>query len=92
MERSEYCISELPLPQQQTLAESVSGFRWEEMFYSIHTTLKWRTEVTNFSLTGFSPRCMFHWPRILALMGFYHIVSINGCTLLFEFVTEVLGI
>lgn len=45
------------------------------------------TVVTN-QLMGFSPNCMFRLPRILALMGFRHIMSINGCTLLFEFVTN----
>lgn len=54
--------------------------------YSIHITLKVETGDKP-QLVGFSPK-QVPLPKILALVGFHHIMSINGCTLLFEFVTD----
>lgn len=47
------------------------------------------TEVTDCQLAGLSPPCTSPLPRIPPLLDLRHITSINGCTLLLEFVTLI---
>lgn len=81
--------------QQQAFAKRVSSFREGGNFsnkndnFSCNSHNPYIEASDQPQLVGFSPNHTFCLSRSLALMGFHHVVSINGCTLPYEFVTLI---